>query len=155
MSERTKPLPNWRFHLVLAVACSFLFVLGWIWNAAQGGSPKIGANVVLILVVCAVISPLAAHHWEKRQLDATDAALTIPWGVILGLCIISIVEASARARFPLRDLEYGAFDTWMGVSVPAIREWSLHHLAGRICTASYPLLDWLLLAALLVPALAG
>jgi membrane-associated phospholipid phosphatase len=155
MSEQPRPLPSWRFHLVVAAICSVLFVLGWIWSTVQHISRSNGANVVVIVIICAVISPVAAHYWEKRQLDRFDAVLMIPWGLVLGMCIISIVEVSGRARFPLRDLDYGAIDTWLGVSVPGIRSWSLDHFAGRFCTACYPLLNWFLLAALLVPALCG
>ena len=146
---------RWRFHLVMAAACGFLFLCGTIYSLVHHFPLDIGANVVLVVITMAVTSPLALYYRDKNQLERMEAILTIPWGIIFGLCIISIVGASARIYFPLRDSDYGAFDSMLGVSVPAIRQWSLHHEGGRIANASYPLLNWFVLAALFVPALAG
>lgn len=146
---------TWRFHLLMAVACGCLFLLGTIYGLVHHLPLDIGPNILVIAIATAVVAPLALYYREKNQPDGMDAVLTIPWGIIFGLCIISIVEASARLHFPLRDISYGTLDSRLGVSIPAIREWSLHHPAGRIANASYPLLNWFLLSALLVPALAG
>jgi PAP2 superfamily len=144
-----------RFHLVMAIACGCLFSLGITYGLIHHLPLHVGPNVLLIFMTTAVIAPLALYYREKNQYDRMDAILTIPWALIVGLCIISAVDASARLHFPLRDITYGAFDSKLGVSIPAIRQWSLHHAAGRIANASYPLLNWFLLSALLIPALTG
>jgi membrane-associated phospholipid phosphatase len=146
---------TWRFHVLMALACGCLFLLGTAYSLAHHLPLDIGPNIVLIVITTAVISPLALYYLDRNQPDRMDAALTIPWGVTFGLCIISIVGASARLHFPLRDMNYGALDSMLGVSIPAIREWSLHHQAGKVANASYPFLNWFLLSAFLVPALAG
>jgi hypothetical protein len=139
----------------MAVACGCLFLFGTAFSLVRHIPLDIGPNVLLIFITTAVIWPLVVYHREQNLPDRMDAALTIPWGVTFGLCIILIVEVSARFCFPLRDINYGALDSMLGVSIPAIRQWSLHHAAGRIANASYPLLNWFLLSALLAPALAG
>jgi hypothetical protein len=139
----------------MAAACGCLFLCGTTYNLIHHIPLDIGPNVLLVFIATAVISPLALYYHDKNQLERMDAALTIPWAITFGFCIISVVEASARIHFPLRDIGYGAFDSMLGVSVPAIQQWASHHEAGRIANASYPVLDWFLLAALLVPALAG
>jgi hypothetical protein len=139
----------------MAAACGCLLLCGTTYSLVHHFPLDIGANAVLVVITMAVTSPLAVYYRDKNQLERMDAILTIPWGIILGLCIISIVGASARIHFPLRDIDYGAFDSMLGVSVPGIRQWSLHHEAGRIANASYPLLNWFVLAAMFVPALAG
>jgi hypothetical protein len=155
MRPRIQLPVTWRFHLLMAVACGCLFLLGTTYSLLHHAPLDIGPNAVLIVITTAVISPLALYYQDKNQPDRMDAALTIPWGVTFGLCIISIIGASARIQFPLRDMNYGALDSMLGVSIPAIAEWSSHHAAGRIANASYPLLNWFLLSAFLVPALAG
>jgi PAP2 superfamily len=146
---------RWRFHLVMAIACGCLFLLGTTYSLMHHLPLNIGSDILVIVIATTVIAPLALYYREKNQPGRMDAVLTIPWGIVFGFCIISIVEASARIHFPLRDMSYGALDALLGVSIPAIREWSLHHAAGRIANASYPLLNWFLLSALLVPGLAG
>jgi hypothetical protein len=144
-----------RFHLVMGFACGFLFFCGTTYSFVHHIPSEIAPNVLLVCITTVVVAPLALYYKEKNQLERMDAILAIPWGLIVGLSIVSIVGATAHTHFPLRDTEYGVFDSMLGVSVPAIREWSLHHLAGRISNASYPLLNWFVLSALFVPALAG
>jgi PAP2 superfamily protein len=155
MPLRTYFPGNLRFHLVMGIACGCLLLLSTTYSLIHHLSLDLGPNILLIVMATAVIAPLALYYREKNQPEGMQAVLTIPWGLIVGLCIISVVEASARFHFPLRDIAYGTLDSRLGVSIPAIRQWSLHHAAGRIANASYPLLNWFLLSALLIPALAG
>jgi hypothetical protein len=119
---------------------------------STSGMPSLPAAMVLLIV-----SALPALIWhDRRRYEKRDAALTLPWIVSLILLIPLIAVLSGRLHFPLRDAAFVRIDQALGFSVPAIMAWSSRHsLIGALLGHSYPLLFWLLAAAVVVPIVAG
>jgi membrane-associated phospholipid phosphatase len=106
-------------------------------------------------VALAMVSPLPLYWHEKGRLAMRDAALTLPWAMLLAVILPIPVGAGARLAFPLQDLHLAQMDAAIGISVPGITAWAARHWLGHLANWSYPLLNPLLAASAILPALTG
>jgi hypothetical protein len=135
-------------HLFMLLACGLLFGISSGFHAAA-----------YIALACIAAVPAILWH-DKRQFDRRDAALTLPWAVLVAGLIprvtVHSLAYSMKLGIPFRDASYVQLDRALGINVPAVIAWFAHF--PRIVATlnfSYWLLDLFLLAAVLVPALSG
>ena len=82
--------------------------------------------------------------------------LVIVWTVALAAILRYTVLMAARLRMPLRDPLFASIDRSLGVNVPAVMQWAVHHgWVGIVLNNSYTLLLPLLLLAAFLPAWTG
>lgn len=146
---------NSSLHLFMLAACALLlsvFVAGTWLAPTPGWKSLIAAATVLLPVSC-----FPAVIWnDRREYHKRDAALTLPWIVLLIIFVPYVAVFSGRLSFPLRDALFIKIDETLGFSVPAIMAWlSGHRLIGALLDRSYDLLFCLLPLAILLPALTG
>jgi hypothetical protein len=154
-SARKRPLPDPGLHLFMLAACLLLLILAaigaWrfpdpLWKTLAG----VGAAMIPISLLPAIL----LHDCSK--FERRDAALTIPWSLVLALLIPSIAVLSGRLHFALRDALFIKADRLFGVSVPEVVAWCASHpRIGAIFDRSYSLIFWIMPAAIVIPALAG
>ena len=145
-----------KFHLFMAFACSVILavsVLGcWLTSIHVAG---LGARILAFLAVIAMVMPVPAYWHEEGRTAFRDAALTIPWAVLLAVLLPFPILVGARLRTPLRDALFAHSDRLLGVNVPGIMAWAHSHWIGPVLAQSYYLLTPLLIVAIFVPALTG
>jgi hypothetical protein len=103
------------------------------------------------------VLPLPAYWHEKGKTELRDAALAIPWGLLLMVALPCTVGVAGRLgrSIDIEDGKFARLDQALGISVPRIAEWASHHWIGTLINQTYPLLFPLLLAGFLLPALTG
>jgi len=142
-SEQTRHLPNWKLHLFMLVTSVSL------------GMMSMGFPPALLALACVLILPGALFH-DRKQYVRRDAALTLPWAVLMVGLIPAVVIRVEAMRFRFQDARLIEIDQALGFNVPSIMAWFAAHTSiGQILRYAYWSLDLLLLAAVLIPALAG
>jgi membrane-associated phospholipid phosphatase len=142
----------------MAFACASIlaFSIAGCWLTSVQ-IPSLASILLVPIVMIAGVLPLPAHWHEKGEKNLRDAALTIPWGLLLMVALPCMVGVAGRLgrNIDLRDTSFVQLDQSFGVSVAEISKWASHHWIGSLINATYPLLFPLLLAAFLLPALTG
>lgn len=114
---------------------------------------------ILISVVTALagIQILPIIYQTMRKYDLRDAALTIPWALVLWASLPFPIDVAARVGMhrPLYDSSLAHLDLMLGVNVPAIMHWASAHWLGRLINGSYFLLVPFMWSAFFVPSLSG
>jgi membrane-associated phospholipid phosphatase len=113
-----------------------------------------------IALTCAVIFPVvllpAIVYNDLKSYEKRNAALTLPWVVLLVAIIPSMAVLSVRFEFPLRDALLAKMDRALGFNVPAIAAWTTAHPHWRILSdKSYDVLYLLLPMAMFLPGIWG
>jgi len=134
-----------------------LILIAFSLAAARGGLVRnlleLG-GIVLLMVVPALV-PAALWH-ERRAVQRRDAALMLPWGILMVALLKAAILTAAARRFPLRDDLWRRWDQHLGIDVPRILAWAAHHAtAAHLLAHCYGLLAPMMLAAFLLPALLG
>jgi membrane-associated phospholipid phosphatase len=114
-----------------------------------------GESALVVAVGLAMICPVPLYWHEKGRKNMRDAALTIPWGLLLLVILPIPVEASARLGFPLQDSRLAGIDNIFGVYIPGIKTWASSNFLGKLANHSYPILIPLLAICSFIPALTG
>lgn len=144
------------FHLFMAFACSVILavsVLGcWLASIHVIG---VGSRLIAILAMVSMVMPVPAYWHMKGRTEMRDAALTIPWAMLLAMLLPYPILVGARLHMPLRDASFAHIDRLLGVSVPGIMACTHGHWIGLVLAQSYYLLTPLLLGAIFIPALTG
>ena len=142
-------------HLLMAAACSAL--LGFCLLGSRAVSAPLWRALIPASAVLLPVSLLPALFWyDKGKLEERDAALTLPWLVLVGELIPWAAVLSGRFVLPLRDGFYLSLDRVIGVNVAAIATWtSSHSRAETLSNFSYESLSVLLPLAMLLPPLLG
>jgi len=110
-----------RFHLFMASACSILLIIDVLGcRYASIHVAGVGGRGVAVLLLTAMVMPVAAYGHEKGKIAARDATLTIPWAFLLFQGLSFPVLIGARLRIPLRDALLAHGDRLLGVSVPGV-----------------------------------
>lgn len=145
------------FHLAMAVVSAAIIAA----SAIGFRLTSLSANGVrhLLFSTPAILIPMmiapAYCQWAGRP-ALRDASLMIPWAALLSGILSYPVYVAARLRLPIRDAALAGIDTALGVSVPSMVTWATrHHWLGTTLNLSYGLLVPMLLAAVLLPAMAG
>jgi membrane-associated phospholipid phosphatase len=139
----------------MLAACLLLLVLAAI-GAWRFPDPlwKTLAGVGAVMMPISLLPAIVLHDCSK--FERRDAALTIPWSLVMALLIPPIAVLSGRLHFPLVDSLFIKTDRLFGVSVPEVVAWCASHpRIDELFDRSYHLLFWILPTAILVPALAG
>lgn len=111
-------------------------------------------GIVLLLIVPALVIPVYWH--QKQRAERRDAALTIPWALLIIILLKQSILTATAWHFPLRDSLFQRWDARLGINVPAIVRWQTqHHLIGQVLGYSYGMLANMMLCALLLSALLG
>jgi len=144
------------FNLLMAYACSILvLVMLLACRLASISMPDIRQLAVGIVFIFAVVFTLAVFWHEKGKIELRDAAMTIPWSILIAVVVPPLVLAAARLDRPLQDEHLAHIDQVLNISVPQIVSFTSHHWLGRVINRTYPLLIPLMLLSSLLPALAG
>jgi hypothetical protein len=144
-----------RTHLFMAGSYALLLV-ATVW----GLWTHEGTGWQVIAEACAVAVPIsmlpAILYHDRKLYDKRNAALTLPWELLLAAIIPPMAVLSVQFEFPLRDALFARMDRAMGISVPAIAAWVASHPSlNAISDRSYDTLYLLLPAAMLLPPLLG
>ncbi|QNI31529.1 phosphatase PAP2 family protein [Alloacidobacterium dinghuense] len=119
---------------------------------------NLGVSAILIaapVLIAPSLLPAACWH-QKGNIDKREAALTLPWVLLLMTMIPCVVVVSARLGMPLRDQAFLHMDEHLGFNIPAIMAWAARHpIAQHALSRSYTLLFWMIGLAALLPALMG
>jgi hypothetical protein len=146
------------FHLQMAYANAAILILSFMGCklAAIHNSGPYSIPIALAVEFGAVL-PIALYWSEKGRIDLRDAALTIPWALLLSATIRFPVAIAARMgkETGLQDANFARWDQAFGVRIPDIVAWSSHHWLGVLANKSYWLLTPLLVISFLLPALTG
>jgi len=147
---------NRRVYWALAgcsVAMLVFCVLGarpGIWKSAQ---PLI---ITVMVLTAPLVIPAALFH-DRKKFTHRDAALMLPWTLLIAALIVQAAPITATFAFPLRDGLWRSLDQHLGINVPAIMAFVRHHPAmDALLFRSYAFtLHPLILCAILLPALFG
>ena len=144
------------FHTKMACGCAAFLVFSLIGSYLTSVRIQDVGKLALVLTVgIAMVCPLPIYWHEKGRKDMRDAAMTIPWCILLSLILPIPVEAFARLDFPLQDVRLAQIDHIFGVHIPNITRWASCHQLGKLANRCYPLLIPLLPISFLLPALTG
>ena len=143
------------FHLRMAYAVSTVVIISFIGCRLTSIHTDISGSGIAILVAFSMIAPLPIYWHGKGRTMFREAALVIPWELLLAIILPFPVLIAARLHMPLQDPLLGHVDQWLRVSVPGIMAWAEHHWLGNAISSTYPLLQTMVVVAALVPALVG
>jgi len=103
-----------------------------------------------------LLVPAALFH-DRKKWAHRDAALVLPWTLLIALLIVQAAPITATFAFPLRDGLWRSLDQHLGLNVPAIMAFVRRHPAiDSLLFRSYAFtLHPLVLCAILLPALLG
>jgi len=113
-----------------------------------------------IALTCAAIFPVALLpaiiYNDLKSYEKRNAALTLPWVLLLVAIIPSMAVLSVRFEFPLRDALLAKMDRALGFNVPAIAAWIAAHPHWlTLSDKSYDVLYLLLPIAMFLPGILG
>jgi len=143
------------FHLRMAYLCAAILCISFTGCRLTSVQITWGELMIALFVALAFVLPLPLYWYEKQRADMREAAMTIPWALVLAVILPSLVPLAARANMPLQDAHFARLDQLLGISVPGIMTWAAHHWLGSVINRSYPLLIPLLPIAIFAPALTG
>ena len=145
-----------RFHWQMATGCIIFTaasLVGCVVTSANIEHPL--TTLCGLGMGLAMVAPLPLYWQEKGRAELRDAALTIPWALVLAVVLPLPVAVGARIASPLQDVHLAQLDRLLGANVPGVMAWAAHSWLGRCINWSYPLLNPLLAVTAIVPALAG
>lgn len=150
------PPPTARVHLALA-GCSAALLVFSIFAAPKGALHQATPLIETVLLLTAPLLLPAAFLHEKKKWEKRDAALMLPWTLMIAVLITQAAPTTATFAFPLRDDLWRSLDARLGISIPAIMTFCARHpWLDSILTNCY---DWslhpLVVAAILLPTLLG
>jgi len=145
-----------RVHYAL-LACS-VSMLVFCVLAAPSGVRKTAQPLIITALVLTVplLLPAVLFHDRKKFLHR-DAALMLPWTLLIALLIVQAAPITATFSFPLRDHLWRSLDQHLGINIPAIMSLSRRHPAvDALLFNSYAFtLHPLVICAIFLPALFG
>lgn len=113
-------------------------------------------SATLAMIVAAVL--LVPLYWhEKGKIELRDAALTIPWGLLLTALLPLPVAVAAKLGMSigLKDAYFAHMDGSLGVNIPGIMAWASRNWLGQAANWTYPLLIAMVPFSFLMTALTG
>ena len=150
------PSQPFAFHIKMAYGCAAFLAFSLLGCYLTSVHVQDTATSIIALTSClAMVCPLPIYWHEKGREDMRDAAMTIPWFLLLVVLLPIPIDALARLGLPLQDSRLARIDEIFGVHIPQIKAWASHSLLGKLANRSYPLLIPLLPISFLIPALTG
>ena len=149
------PNPSAPVHIALACCCAVLIAFCWI--AAPPGALHDAGMLFLGVLLLMAIFQLPAVYWHHRgSAERRDAALMLPWALMLALLMAQMARTAATFTFPLRDDLWRNLDQHLDISVPAMMAWAARWPWIRTLLAdSYALVQPMLLCGIFLPPLFG
>jgi hypothetical protein len=139
----------------MLAGCTLLLAaaIGGYWIIRVLDGQTMSAAVAAVLPVS--LLPAILRH-DRGEYGKRNAALTLPWTLILVALIPPLALLSAQLRFPLRDALFVRLDQATCFSVRGVVHWTINlGPAQSFSGSSYSLLYVLLSLAMLVPPIAG
>ena len=155
-AEKRVRQSNLRVHWALAV-CSAAMLIFCIVGAPPGIGKSAQPLIITVLVLTApLVIPAALFHDRKKYVHR-DAALMLPWTLLIAALIVQAAPITATFAFPLKDGLWRNLDQHLGINLPAIIAFVRQHPAvDALLFRSYAFtLHPLVLCAILLPALLG
>jgi membrane-associated phospholipid phosphatase len=147
--------PFVRVHVALALCCTVLFAF-WLIASPPGAMRSAEGMLIAIPVLLAILQLPAACWHQRGSAERRDAALMLPWALVLSILMAEMARTASTFHLPLRDAQWQRLDARLGISVPAMMAWAANHpLLHSLLTHAYASSQILLLAAVFLPALAG
>jgi len=139
------------------MVCVYGILLGattWgLWTRSGSGWQGIALTSAVIFPV--VLLPAIIYN-DVKSYEKRNAALTLPWVMLLVAIIPSMAVLSVRFEFPLRDVLLARMDKALGLNVSAIAAWTAAHPHWQILSdKSYDVLYLLLPIAMFLPGILG
>lgn len=152
---KSLPAPSAAVHITLAICCGILLV--FCLTAAPPGSIRTSGPLYLGVLILLAVFQLPAVYWHHRgSAERRDAALMLPWAVLLAVLMAQMARTASTLTFPLRDSLWRSFDEHLGISVPAMMAWAARHpILHTVLTDSYALSQPFLILAIFLPPLLG
>lgn len=143
-----------RFH---ACMLAFCVALGSTAIAGSFCTKVWDLSIVPCILLLLPASVLPAIFWhDRKRYVRRDAALTLPWAVLLMLLMTIVTPQVERVGAAFKDSWLVCTDNALGTSVPRLVGWLSHHVLLRmVLDTSYQFLVAFLLIAAVCPALAG
>lgn len=147
---------NRRVHWALAL-CSAAMLLFCVIGAPPGIRKSAQPLIITVLVLSAPLLIPAALFHDRKKFGNRDAALMLPWTLLIAALIVQAAPITATFAFPLRDGLWRSLDQHLGLNVPAIMAFVHRHPTfGALLFRSYAFtLHPLVLCAIFLPALLG
>jgi len=155
--EQAPEIPrNWRLHAFMLAYCLLLGAVCIAWRRLFDVIHWKQALLTDIVLLPILVLPAIFRH-ERGQIDKRDAALILPWILLLRDLFIWVAVLSAGLNLPLRDGIYDAIDRSFGLNVADVVIWSAAHSTVRAVLqySYYSLFSLLLAAAIFLPPLIG
>jgi hypothetical protein len=154
--EQSPPSSNLRVNIALS-ACSLLLLIFCAVAAPPGLMKSAQPLIITVLVLSGPLLVPAALFHDRKKLAHRDAALMLPWTLLITLLIVQAAPITATFGFPLRDGLWRSLDQHLGIDVPAIMAFVHRHPAvNSLLFKSYAFtLHPLVLCAIFLPALLG
>jgi membrane-associated phospholipid phosphatase len=149
------PHPSAPVHIALAICCAVLIAFCWI--AAPPGAMHDAGMLFLGVLLLMAIFQLPAVYWHHRgSAERRDAALMLPWALMLALLMAQMARTASTFTFPLRDGLWRDLDQHLGISVPAMMAWAARHAGLKtLLDDCYALVQPMLLCGIFLPPLFG
>jgi membrane-associated phospholipid phosphatase len=143
-------------HYALA-ACSAILLAFCVLAAPPGAMKSAQPFILTVLLLTGPLLVPAALFHERHKLDRRDAALMLPWTLLIAMLIVQAAPTTATFAYPLRDGLWRSLDAHLGINVPAIVAFAQRHrVINTLLFDSYAFaLHPLILCAILIPTLLG
>ena len=154
-AEISVPPPSLAVNLTLA-ACSSV-MLGFCLLAHPPGAWQAAYSLVIAtpLLLAPMLVPAAWWHQHKNA-EKRDAALMLPWAMLLAVLVAQMAATAATFQFPLRDSVWHNLDIDLGIRIPAVMAWAGHYPSlQKFLAWSYDQLHPMMLVAILLLPLLG
>lgn len=146
-----------RFHLAAGAGC-FALLLIYLFAGLSRGRHMVdfAATAITVPIVFCMVSPLAAYHHQKGQVQGRDASLALAWSYLIVILVPPTVLATASLLYPLRDRDLAHIDSLLHFNSGQIVSFANHHHAiGGMLSLAYASLTYLLVVAAVLPAILG
>ena len=125
------PNSNLNFHLRMACGALAVLIVSFVGCRLTSIHTDVSGRMIAIVAMLAMVAPLPLYWHEKGRTALREAALVIPWELLLAATLSFPVLIAARLRLPLQDPLFGRIDQSLGVSVPSIADVGEPPLAWR------------------------
>ncbi len=154
-SEVPGPGPSLAVNLTLGT-CS-LIMFAFCALAHPPGALQEASSLIIATPILLAPMLVPAAYWHQNGNPAKrDAALMLPWAMLLAALVAQMAPTAATFDFPLRDTLWQSLDLHLGIRIPAIMAWAARHPSLQsLLSHSYDALHPLLLVAVFLPSMLG
>jgi membrane-associated phospholipid phosphatase len=132
-------------------------MLGFCLLAHPPGAWQAAYSLVVATPVLLAPMLVPAAWWHQyKNAEKRDAALMLPWAMLLAALVAQMAATAATFQFPLRDMLWYKLDLNLGIRVPAVMAWAARHPGLQHFLAwCYDQLHPMMLVAILMLPLLG